>query len=68
MLRLFITAPLAMAAVDECSRWYYAESSKAEIALSDRISLDLRYELSTQTHQVQAGLIYNYQKEYFWKK
>jgi hypothetical protein len=33
MLRLFLIAPLAMAAVNECSRWYYAESSKAEIGV-----------------------------------
>lgn len=36
--------------------------------LLDRLRLDFRYELTSQTNQLQLGLIINYQKEYFWKK
>jgi hypothetical protein len=39
-----------------------------EIRLFDRLKLDVRYELTSQTNQIQAGLILTYQKEYFWKK
>lgn len=40
----------------------------AEMQLFDRLKLDFRYELTTQTNQLQLGLIFNYQKKYFWKK
>jgi len=34
----------------------------------DRLSLDFRYELTSQTNQFMLGLIFTYQKEYFWNK
>ena len=40
----------------------------AEMKLFDRLKFDVRYEWTTQTNQIQAGLIFTYQKEYFWKK
>lgn len=33
----------------------------------NRLKIDLRYEYTTQTNQVQLGLIFNYQKKYFWQ-
>ena len=36
--------------------------------LVDRLKLDVRYELTSQTNQFQLGLIFTYQKEYFWKR
>jgi hypothetical protein len=33
----------------------------------DRLKIDLRYEVTHQTNQVQLGLIFNYQKKYFWQ-
>jgi hypothetical protein len=33
----------------------------------DRLKLDIRYEFTTQTNQIQIGLIFKYQKKYFWK-
>ena len=39
-----------------------------EFRLSDRFRFDIRYEYSTQTNQIQAGILFNFQKEYFWKK
>lgn len=39
-----------------------------EYKLFDRLKLDFRYEITTQTHQLQAGLIFKYQKDFFWKK
>jgi hypothetical protein len=34
----------------------------------DRVKFDFRYELSSQSNQIQLGLQILYQKEYFWKK
>lgn len=34
----------------------------------DRLKIDLRYEYSNQTNQILLGLIFNYQKKYFWQK
>lgn len=34
----------------------------------DRLSLDLRYELTSQTNQFMLGIIFTYQKEYFWNR
>lgn len=39
-----------------------------DIKLFDRLSFDLRYELTTQTNRIQAGFIFTYQKKYFWQK
>ena len=36
--------------------------------LLERLNLDFRYELTNQTNQLQIGLIFNYQRKYFWKK
>jgi hypothetical protein len=38
-----------------------------EMKLLDRLKFDVRYEWTTQTNQVQAGLIFTYQKKYFWQ-
>ena len=35
--------------------------------LFDRLKIDFRYERTTQTNQIQLGLIFNYQKKYFWQ-
>lgn len=40
----------------------------AEIRLIDRLKFDVRYELTNQTNQIQAGLIVTFQKKYFWDK
>ena len=37
------------------------------LKLFNRLSLDLRYEYTTQTNQIQMGLIFTYQKKYFWQ-
>jgi len=39
-----------------------------EMKLFDRLRFDVRYEWTTQTNQIQAGLIFTYQKKYFWQK
>lgn len=39
-----------------------------EMKLFDRLRFDVRYEWTTQTNQIQAGLIFTYQKRYFWQK
>jgi len=39
-----------------------------EMRIFDRLKFDVRYEYTTQTNQIQAGLIFTYQKEYFWNK
>jgi opacity protein-like surface antigen len=39
-----------------------------EFRLIKRFTFDLRYEYSTQTNQIQAGIIFKFQKEYFWRK
>lgn len=33
-----------------------------------RLKFTARYELSTNTNQLSTGLVFNYQKKYFWKK
>ncbi len=40
----------------------------SEMKLFDRLRFDVRYEWTTQTNQIQAGLIFKYQKKYFWQK
>lgn len=40
----------------------------SEMRLFDRLKFDVRYEWTTQTNQIQAGLIFNYQKRYLWQK
>lgn len=39
----------------------------AEIKLVGRLKFDTRYELTSQTNQIQTGLIFNYQRKYFWQ-
>ena len=50
------------------SEFGYGGIVGSEIKLLDRLRFDLRYERTTQTNQVQAGLIFTYQKKYFWQK
>ena len=40
----------------------------AEMKLVGRLKFDVRYELTTQSNELKAGLIFNYQKKYFWRK
>jgi hypothetical protein len=40
----------------------------SEMKLFDRLRFDVRYEWTSQTNQIQAGLIFTYQKKYFWQK
>ncbi len=40
----------------------------SSMKLFDRLRFDVRYELTSQTNQIQAGLIFTYQKKYFWRK
>jgi len=40
----------------------------SSVKLLDRLFLDVRYERTTQTNQIQTGLIFTYQKKYFWQK
>jgi hypothetical protein len=37
-------------------------------SLLNRLKVDMRYELTSQTNNFKIGLIYNYQKRYFWQK
>jgi hypothetical protein len=37
-------------------------------SILNRLKLDMRYELTSQTNNFKIGLIYNYQKRYFWQK
>lgn len=39
-----------------------------KVRLLDRLDFDVRYEHTTQTSRIQAGLIFTYQRNYFWKK
>jgi hypothetical protein len=36
--------------------------------LLKRLNFDLRYELTSQTNNIKLGLIFNYQRKYFWQK
>ena len=38
------------------------------LPLLNRLKVDLRYKLGNRINQLQIGLIYKYQKEYFWNK
>jgi len=40
----------------------------ASYKLVDRLKLDMRYELTTQTNNLKLGLIFNYQKRYLWQR
>lgn len=39
-----------------------------EISILDRLKINIRYEHTNLSQQIQAGLAINYQKKYFWKK
>ena len=39
----------------------------SKMKLFDRLDFNLRYELTTLSNQLQAGIIFTYQKKYFWK-
>ena len=36
--------------------------------LLKRLNVDLRYELTSQTNNIKLGLVFNYQRNYFWQK
>jgi len=38
------------------------------LPLLDRLKVDIRYKLGNRINQLQLGLIFKYQKEYFWNK
>ena len=38
------------------------------LPLLNRLKVDLRYKLGNRINQLQLGLIFKYQKEYFWNK
>jgi hypothetical protein len=38
------------------------------IVMNDRFKFDFRWEVTSQTNQIQAGIIIKYQKKYFWQK
>lgn len=38
-----------------------------EYLIKGRLKIDARYELTTQTNQLQIGLIFKYQKKYLWQ-
>lgn len=40
----------------------------AELRICNRLKFDIRYEYSSRTNQLQAGLIFKYQKKYLWQK
>jgi len=39
-----------------------------ELRFAKGFKFDVRYEYSTQTNQLQTGIIFNFQKEYFWRR
>jgi hypothetical protein len=39
-----------------------------KMRLLDRLDFDIRYEHTTETSRIQAGLIFTYQRKYFWNK
>jgi len=40
----------------------------SEFQILYRLKFDVRYEWTIQTNQVQAGLIYTFQKKYLWQR
>lgn len=46
----------------------YGGVTGVQMRIFDRLKFDVRYERTTLTNQVQAGLIFKYQKKYFWRK
>ena len=55
----------ALSIVDETG---YAGIIGSSYSILNRLKLDMRYELTSQTNNFKIGLIYNYQKRYFWQK
>ena len=53
--------------VDNYSKLGYGGIIGASYKLTHRLKLDSRYELTTNTNYIQAGLIFKYQKEYVWE-
>ena len=49
-------------------KYGYGGIAGAQFRLVDRLKFDIRYEVTTETNQVQAGLIFTYQKKYFWNR
>lgn len=48
--------------------WGYGGILSGQVNLLSRLKFDVRYEFTNQTNQIQAGLIFNYQRKYFWQK
>ncbi len=46
----------------------YGGTIGLSLKLIERLKLDLRYQLTTQSNQLTLGLNFTYQKKYFWKK
>lgn len=55
----------ALSIVDETG---YGGIIGSSYSILNRLKLDMRYELTSQTNNFKIGLIYNYQKRYFWQK
>ncbi len=53
--------------VNYVSDFGYGGIIGTEIKLFERLKLDVRYELTTQTNQIQAGIIFTYQTKYLWE-
>lgn len=55
----------ALSIIDETG---YGGIIGSSFSLIDRLKLDMRYELTSQTNNFKIGLIFNYQKRYLWQK
>lgn len=50
------------------STYSYGVLIGAKTDIANRLKFDIRYEYTSETNQIRAGLIYNYQRKYFWQK
>lgn len=48
--------------------YYFGGVCGMKMRLTDRLFFDVRYQLSKNTNHIGAGLIFNYQKKYFWNR
>jgi hypothetical protein len=55
----------ALSIIDETG---YGGIIGSSFSILNRLKVDMRYELTSQTNNFKIGLIYNYQKRYFWQK
>lgn len=60
--------PYAGLSVNYFNDFGYGGIVGTKMRLFDRLDFDVRYEYTTETSRIQAGLIFTYQKKYFWKK